>query len=183
MEYHKGIENTEQPVLKGQLHDEVDRVLLEMGVPLQQPGQDWTFDDIEKSDSLTYAPVDDDTRVTLRDMQKIWIKAHKMNDYEKVLNIGRDIKTLLFTGNELLRLKRELQDCLRVDDLGRAIDLRRAMKQHEMKRESFDVVYETSRFEEMIVMGDPSEQYLKEAAALERKQKETYDSILERRRR
>ena len=104
-------------------------------------------------------------------MQKIWIKAHKQNDYEKVLNIGKDIKTLLFTGNELLRLKRELQDCLRVDDLDRAIELRRAIKQHEMKRESFDVLYETSRFEEMIVMGEPSQQYLEEADRLEREQK------------
>jgi len=171
MEYHKGIVNAEQPILKGQLHDEVDRVLLEMGVPLQQPGQDWTFDEIEKSDSLTYAPVDDDTRLTLKDMQKIWIKAHKTNDYEKVLNIGKDIKTLRFVGNELLRLKRELQDCLRVDDLDRAIELRRAIKQHEMKRESFDAIYETSRFEDMIVMGEPSQQYLEEADRLEREQK------------
>ena len=95
-----------------------------MGVPLQQPGQDWTFDDIEKSDSLTYAPVDDDTRITLKDMQKAWIKAHKQNDYEKILNLGKDIKTLLFTGNEILRLKRELQDCVRVDNFEKAIEIR-----------------------------------------------------------
>ena len=95
-----------------------------MGVPLQQPGQEWTFDDIEKSDSLTYAPVDDDTRLTLKDMQKLWIRAHKQNDYEKILTLGKDIKTLLFTGNEILRLKRELQDALRVDDFEKAIEIR-----------------------------------------------------------
>ena len=90
-------------------------------------------------------------------MQKLWIKAHKTNDYEKVLNIGKDIKTLLQIGNELLRLRRELQDAVRVDDLERAIELRRVIKQHEQKRESFDVLYETSRFEDMIVLGEPSQ--------------------------
>jgi len=80
-------------------------------------------------------------------------------------------------GNELLRLKRELQDCLRVDDLDRAIELRRVIKQHEMKRESFDALYETSRFEEMIVMGEPSQQYLEEADRLEREQKVRIDAI------
>ena len=44
-----------------------------MGVPLTQPGQDWNFDEVEKTDSLTYAPVDEDTRQTLQDMQKLWI--------------------------------------------------------------------------------------------------------------
>ena len=107
----------------------------------------------------------------MKDLQKIWIKAHKQNDYEKVLNIGKDIKTLLFVGNELLRLKRELYDAIRIDDLDRAIELRRAIKQHEMKRESFDAIYETSRFEDMIVMGEPSQQYLEEADRLEREQK------------
>jgi hypothetical protein len=57
-----GITNHETPILKGQVSDEVDRVLLEMGVPLSSPAQDWSFDEIEKSDSLTYAPVDEDSR-------------------------------------------------------------------------------------------------------------------------
>ena len=55
--------------MKGSINDEVDRVLLEMGVPLQQPGQDWSFDPLEKSESLTYAPVDEDTRQTLKEIQ------------------------------------------------------------------------------------------------------------------
>ena len=80
-----------------------------------------------------------------------------MNDYEKVLNIGKDIKTLLQVGNELLRLRRELQDAVRIDDLERAIELRRVIKQHEQKRESFDVLYETSRFDDMVVLGEPSQ--------------------------
>jgi hypothetical protein len=108
MSYYKGIVNNEAPILKGQVSDEVDRVLLEMGVPLSQPGQDWTFDEIEKTDALTYAPVDEESRTTLKDMQKLWIQAHKTQDFEKLTALGRDIKVLLNIGNEMLRLKREL---------------------------------------------------------------------------
>jgi len=68
MDFYKGIVNHEAPLVKSGIGDEVDRVLLEMGVPLQQPGLDWNFDAIEKTDSLTYAPVDDDTRVTLQEI-------------------------------------------------------------------------------------------------------------------
>jgi hypothetical protein len=34
MAYYKGIVNEEMPLIKGGIGDEVDRVLLEMGVPL-----------------------------------------------------------------------------------------------------------------------------------------------------
>lgn len=67
MAYYQGIVNDQTPILKGQTSDEVDRVLLEMGVPLSQPS-DWTFDEIEKTDALTYAPVDEESRTTLKDL-------------------------------------------------------------------------------------------------------------------
>jgi hypothetical protein len=51
------------------------------------------------------------------------------------------------------------------------------IKQHEEKRESFDVLYETSRFEDMVVLGEPSQQYLEEADRLEREQKVRLDAI------
>jgi len=44
MAYYKGIVNHEAPMVRGGIGDEVDRVLLEMGVPVQQPGLDWNFD-------------------------------------------------------------------------------------------------------------------------------------------
>lgn len=68
MKFAKGVVNEEQPLMKGHVTDEVDRVLLEMGVPLQQPALDWEFNELEKSDALTYAPVDEDTRKTLKDI-------------------------------------------------------------------------------------------------------------------
>ena len=80
-------------------------------MPLSNP-HDWSFDEIEKTDSLTYAPVDEDSRQTLKDMQKLWVMAHKHQDFEKLSAIGTDIKTMLKVGNEILRLKRELQICI-----------------------------------------------------------------------
>ena len=44
MAYYKGIVNHETPLVKSGINDEVDRVMIEMGVPLQQPGLDWNFD-------------------------------------------------------------------------------------------------------------------------------------------
>jgi hypothetical protein len=64
----EGIENLETPLMQGQVSDEVDKVLLQMGVPLSTPALDWNFDEIEKTDSLSYAPVDEDSRQTLKDM-------------------------------------------------------------------------------------------------------------------
>lgn len=84
MAYYKGIVNHEAPLIKGGISDDVDRVLLEMGVPLQQPGLDWNFDSVEKTDALAYAPVDDETRQTLKEIQQIWVQAHKTQDFEKL---------------------------------------------------------------------------------------------------
>ena len=62
MDMYKGIVNHEHPVLNSQVQDEVDKVLLEMGVPVSSPALDWTFDQLQREDSVNYAPVDDDTR-------------------------------------------------------------------------------------------------------------------------
>ena len=154
-----------------------------MGVPLQQPGQDWTFDPIEKTDSLTYAPVDEITRQTLVEIQQIWIQAHKNQDYEKLTNIGRDIQTLLNSGNEILRLQRVLQDCIRTEDFEKAIDVRNEIKKHEMKRESFDMIYETSKFGDDLELGAPSEKFLAEQKELELEELRRQDGVRQRKER
>lgn len=124
----QGIVNEQMPILKGSISDEVDRVLLEMGVPLSSPAQDWSYDEIEKTDSLTYAPVDEDTRQTLKDMQKLWVIAHKQQDFEKLATIGKDIKVMLAVGNEILRLKRELSYCVATENYEKAIGIRNEME-------------------------------------------------------
>ena len=56
----------------------------------------------------SHMPVDEDTRVSLKDLQLQWLKARNKQDYEKLSVIGKDIRTLLGVGNEILRLKRQL---------------------------------------------------------------------------
>mmetsp|Transcript_23089 Transcript_23089/g.35759 ORF Transcript_23089/g.35759 Transcript_23089/m.35759 type:complete len:316 (+) Transcript_23089:222-1169(+) len=167
MEHYKGLVNESMPILKGQVNDEVDKVLLEMGIPVSQPALDWSFDQLEREDSVIYAPVDEDTRLTLKDMQKEWIKAHSIQDFEKVMSIGKDIKILLGIGNDILKLKRELQLCVAQENYERAIDIRNKLQANEKIRTNFDMVYETNRFEEMIAMGPPSEQFLREQQLIE----------------
>lgn len=62
-------------------------------------------------------------------------------------------------GNEILRLKRELQECVATENFDKAIGIRNQMKKHENKRENFEALYETSRFEENLVMGEPSDKF------------------------
>lgn len=181
MAFYKGIVNHETPLIKGGIHDDVDRVLLEMGVPLQQPAMDWNFDQIDKTDSLAYAPVDDETRQTLKEIQQLWIQAHKIQDFEKLNAIGKDIKTLLFIGNEILRLKRALQDCVRTENFQNAIEIRNDILKHQRKRENFEMIYETSRFEDQLELGEPSQQFKENMMMMEMEEFQRKEAILRKR--
>jgi len=61
--YYKGVVNEATP-LRGH-REEVDKVLIELGLPLD--AVNWSYTD---QNSYTYAPVDDDTRQTLIDMER-----------------------------------------------------------------------------------------------------------------
>ena len=180
MAYYKGIVNHETPLVKSGIIDEVDRVMIEMGVPLQQPGLDWNFDQVDKTDGLTYAPVDEDTRQTLKEIQVKWTTAHKQQDFEKLQQIGKDIKTLLHIGNEILRLKRALAECTRTENFDKAIDIRNEILKHQSKRENFEVVYETSKFEDMLVLGEPSEQFKEQMMLIELEEHQRMQAIQKR---
>ena len=100
--YHKGLVNessNEKPD-----SDAVDKVLIEMGIPLNNVK--WTYDNPE---NYNYAPVDDHTRITLQDMEKIRDKAHASEDYEALKQITKDLRLVFDLGNEILNLKRELE--------------------------------------------------------------------------
>jgi hypothetical protein len=61
--YYKGVVNEATPIRAGR--EEVDKLLIEMGLPIDNVN--WSYVDEQ---SYTYAPVDDDTRQTLIDMEK-----------------------------------------------------------------------------------------------------------------
>jgi len=90
-----------------------------MGIPLTHVK--WTH---ENPENYSYAPVDDHTRVTLRDMEKIRDKAHATEDYEALKQVSKDLKIVFDLGNEILGLKRELEIVLAQENFERAIEIR-----------------------------------------------------------
>ena len=57
--------------------DDVDKVLIEMGLPLSDDLVKWNSSHDTDPKSFAYAPVDDDTRQTLMDMEKLRDSAFK----------------------------------------------------------------------------------------------------------
>lgn len=72
--YYKGVVNEATPLYSQA--DLVDKVLIEMGLPLSDDLAKWNHADNDAK-SYTYAPVDDETRQTLIDMERLRNKAHK----------------------------------------------------------------------------------------------------------
>ncbi len=66
----------------------MDSVRLELGVPLRHLNE--TGDK-----SLAYAQVDDETRVTLVEMEELRNKAQSANDYQTLKQISRDLSDVL----------------------------------------------------------------------------------------
>jgi centrosomal protein CEP104 len=59
-------------------------------------------------------------------------------------------------GKELFSLKRDLGHTVAKEDFARAIELRDRIKRLEERRDGFDALYETSRYEKMIALKRPS---------------------------
>ena len=110
----------------------------------------------EDDRNFEYAPIDDDTRVTLTDMQKLREKALHTEDFEALKQLVLDIKKVFEIGKELFKLKKDLEFAIAKENFNEAIDIRNRIKRLESKRDGFDALYETSRYEQMIVMQRPS---------------------------
>lgn len=70
--------------------------------------------------------------------------------------IKTDIKTVYSIGNEILATNRLLDIAKSKDDYDTCIKLRKKLEDLKNKRDTYDVVYETSRYEKMIVMRRPT---------------------------
>ena len=114
----------------------------------------WTYDEQE---NYSYAPVDDHTRVTLRDMEKIRDSAHASEDYEALKQLSKDLKIVFDIGNEILNLKRKLEVVTAQENYERAIEIRNKLIGLQKERDRYDALYETTKYEDMIVMDRPSE--------------------------
>lgn len=126
--------------------DDIDNILINLGLPLNDPVFFLTDQNYE------IAPVDDDTRWTLKDMLLILRRAEHAKDYEMMKKIKTDIKRVYFIGNEILNLQRKLSFAKSSNRFDLCISLREKLETLNKTRDSYDVIYETSRFESIIAL-------------------------------
>lgn len=133
--------------------DDVDRILIGLGMPLQN----LILDDLN---NLLHAPVDDDTRQTLIEVDKRREKAHEIEDYGALRQIKEDMRILFDIGARILKLKRELDIAISKEDYDLAKRLKDMILELQRKRDSYDAMYETSRYLDMIVMEESEDNHL-----------------------
>lgn len=128
----------------------VDRILIQMGLPITNEYN------LVHDQNYEIAPVDEETKITIRDMLQISRKAEASKDYEILRKIKEDIKKAFYYGNEILNCDRELEIAKSKDDFDKCILLRKKRDELSARRDNLDVIYETTRYEKMIVMKRPS---------------------------
>ncbi|EGR30972.1 hypothetical protein IMG5_119870 [Ichthyophthirius multifiliis] len=137
--------------------DNVDKLLIGLGIPIDMIG--WFDQDARVYD---HAPIDQETRVTLRDMVKIKDQAIIEEDFEGLKVLGKDIKIVFDIGKNIWNIQREIKFFIAKEDYLRVIELKKKLKKLQESRDSYDALYETSRYENMIVLDRPSSaDYLK----------------------
>lgn len=87
--YHKGIVNEATPL--SSQSDLVDKVLIELGLPITDSLVKWNYAENDAK-SYTYAPVDNDTRQTLMEMERLRDRSFKNQDYEQLKTLTQDLK-------------------------------------------------------------------------------------------
>jgi len=94
--YYKGVVNEATPLQSRA--DQVDKVLIEMGLPVSDALVKWNHAENDNQ-SYTYAPVDEETRTTLIEMERLRDKAFKSQDYELLKNLVSDLKRVFQVPN------------------------------------------------------------------------------------
>ena len=135
--------------------DSVDKVLMSVGMPLDLIT--WSH---ESQDSFRHAPVDEESRETLLELEVKRNQAFLEEDYGALKQLSSDIKTVFEAGTQLLQLKRELKVALAKEDYDTAIILKERIDKLQATRDSIDALYETARYQRMIVMGMPSQEHM-----------------------
>jgi centrosomal protein CEP104 len=87
--------------------------------------------------------------------------AFRNQDYESLKIIISDLKVVLEVGNDILKLKRELEFAVAREDFEQAIQIRNRLRALENQRDQYDALYETGRYESMIEMQRPSTAYMR----------------------
>ena len=135
--------------------DTVDKILMSMGVPLELLM--WSKED---HNSYRYAPIDEDTRETIIELDSRRNQAYEKEDFGALKHITNDIKILLEIGTQLLQLKRDLSIAVAKEDYDTAIGLKNKITLLEKQRDEIDALYETQRYEKLVAMEKVSEAHM-----------------------
>lgn len=128
---------------------------MSMGVPLELLL--WSKED---QDSYRYAPIDEDSRETILELDQRRNQAYEEEDYGALKQLTKDIKRVFDIGTQILQLKRELSVAIAKEDFDLALELRDKIRMLEKDRDSIDAMYETKRYQRMVLMGKPSDAHM-----------------------
>ena len=124
----------------------IDQILIQMGLPINDEYS------LVQDQNYEIAPVDEETKITIRDMLEICRRAEFSKDYEILRSIKKDIRLAFYLGNSILNCDRELKIAVAKDDYDKCIELRKRRNILSARRDNLDVIYETSRYEKMILL-------------------------------
>lgn len=141
--YNEGVKADNDPEVK---NNKVDKVLIEMGLPITDEYN------LVQDQNYEIAPVDEDTKLTIRDLLEIARRAEHNKDYEILSKIKKDIRQAFFLGNEILNIDRQIYFAQNKEDYDKCIQLKKKRQQLEIKRDHIDIIYETKRYEQMILL-------------------------------
>ena len=164
-------------------NNDVDQLLIQMGLPITDEYN------LVQDQNYEIAPVDEETKITIHDLLLICRRAEKSKDYEILRKIKKDIKQAFFLGNEILNIDRELAFAKGKEDFDTCIKLRKKREILAARRDNIDVIYETSRYEKMILLREPTAEDLladeenKRILEMERRERERLRLEEEERRR
>ena len=131
-------------------NNDIDQLLIQMGLPITDEYN------LVQDQNYEIAPVDEETKITIHDLLLICRRAEKSKDYEILRKIKKDIRQAFYLGNEILNVDRELAFAKSKEDFDRCIELRKKRDLLSAKRDNIDVIYETSRYEKMILLREPN---------------------------
>lgn len=125
----------------------LNKVLLEMGVAAEV--LNW-YD--ESDTDYANMPIDENTKITLKDMDMIAQGYLDKEDFEAMKRITVDIKKVVKLGREIFGLQSELEFAIAQHNYSKAIELKEKIQRLERERDVYDARYETSRYEKMILL-------------------------------
>ena len=139
--FNEGVPNYEDE----KKNNDIDQLLIQMGLPITDEYN------LVQDQNYEIAPVDEETKITINDLLLICRRAEKTKDYEILRKIKKDIKQAFFLGNEILNVDRDIAFAKGKEDFDTCIKLRKKREILCARRDNIDVIYETSRYEKMIL--------------------------------